>query len=138
MQAEQPQTTNAGQQGATAARRGATAVTRQKLRVSFSMREAARLSRLSYWTLRFWCRKGWVPFNDGFSAWTVVALSILAATNRGRGEGAYLGDIAVRRAMESVADLDDALLLAEAEQDRLVRGVGAILRRLRGMDTAGG
>jgi hypothetical protein len=105
-----------------AARRGVTAAQQPKLRVSFSMREVARLSGMSYWTLRHWSRKGWVRkgSDETFSAWTVVALSILSATNRGRGQGAYLGDVAVRRAMESVADLDDAILLREADQDPYV------------------
>jgi hypothetical protein len=95
--------------------------------MSFSMRETARLTGMSYWTLRHWYRKGWVPNNDGFSAWTVVALSILAATNRGRGQGAYLGDIAVRRSIEVVADLDDVLLLAEPDQDPYVAETAAAI-----------
>jgi hypothetical protein len=82
------------------------------------MREAARLTGVSYWTLRHWNKRGWVRTGSDCTlcAWQVVTLAVLAATDRGVGKGAYLGDISVRRAMESVADLDDALLLAESDQ----------------------
>src|SRR4051794_27268452 len=102
MQTEQSPSTNAaqprdvGRQIATTARQGAAGATQSKLRVAFSVKEAARLSGIPRTTLRDWCRNGWVPkFNDGLSAWTVLVLSILAATNRGKGHGAYLGDVAV-------------------------------------------
>src|SRR5262249_14465399 len=86
---------------------------RPMLRLSFGMTEAARLVGMSYWTLRFWCRRGWVPRDDGLSAWQVLVLAILNATNRGRGTGALYGDVAGRRAMEAVEGLDDALLVSE-------------------------
>jgi hypothetical protein len=105
-----------GQQDAV--RQRTTDVGRQKLKLSFSMREAARLSGMSYWTLRFWCRKGWAP--EKINAWVLVGLTILNAAGRGRGTGSYLGDICVRRTMESMKDLDDALLLGETLQDAYV------------------
>ncbi len=105
-----------------------TRATNGKLRVVFGMRETARLSGISYWTLRHWYRKGWiVRANGGLSAWTVVALTILNSSGRGRGHGSYLGDVAVRRAVELVSDLDAALLLGEDAQDPYVAEVAAAI-----------
>jgi hypothetical protein len=90
--------------------------------VAFSVKEAARLTRTPHTTLRDWIRKGWVrKGSDGkLSPWTVMALCILSAANRGRGKGHYAGDVAVRRAMDAIADQDDAILLREADQDPYV------------------
>jgi hypothetical protein len=110
---------------ATARRTTAAAVGRPKLRLVFTMKEAARLSGMSPNTLKWWRRRGWVPRE--FSAWTVVALSILSASGLGWGKGGTLGGVTVRRAMAAVADLDDTLLLAESVQDPYVAEAAAAI-----------
>jgi hypothetical protein len=67
---------------------------------------------------------------DGsLSGWTVVALAILAGSGMGRGghKGHYLGNVAVRKAMEAVAGMDDALLLGEDVQDPYVAEAAATI-----------
>lgn len=128
----QAQTANAGQQmgGGQQVEPAAQPVAEKagaRLRVSFGINESAQLAGMSYYTLRHWCRKGWAPFNGGFSAWQVIALACISASNRGKGTGAYLGDVAVRRAMESVEGLDDALLLAESDQDLYIAEAASMI-----------
>jgi hypothetical protein len=52
--------------------------------------------------------------DGGLTGWQLLTLAILNLANRGSGKGAILGDIGVRRAMEAIADQDDALLVSES------------------------
>jgi hypothetical protein len=114
---------NAGQ-STTTGRVGATAPTRFQL--LFGMREVCDLTQLARPTLKNWIIRGWVrPVGRSkggrgrehqFTAWQTVGLSILSAALRSA-ESAHtqVGRVGVVSAMQRLAELDDALLLSEAQ-----------------------
>lgn len=125
-------------QNAERAAPGATDAT-TPLHVPFGMGEVVRLTGLSHYTLRFWCRRGWVkpmvPGRQGwsneaqFSAWQAVGLAILAAGHRQvrTKSRSYIGRTSIIRAMEALKGLSDEWLLPEHRQGpRVAENVAAI------------
>lgn len=107
------------------------------VRVLFGLREVVRLTGLSSHTLKYWCRRGWVkpvvPGRDGherqFSAWQVLGLVIVGSGHRAVRTKAhsYIGRTSIIRAMESLQNLSDEMLLPEHQQDpKLAETVSAI------------
>jgi hypothetical protein len=114
--------------GESAARQGAVSETQPKLHLAFKMAEVCDLTGLKRETLKYWIIRRWmVPMYPGsagrncghrFSAWQLVGLAILAGALRDlREKNSIPGRSAVIKAMEGLAQQDDALLLSEDQQD---------------------
>jgi hypothetical protein len=105
------------------------------------MKEVVRLTGLKHCTLKHWIIRGWVrPVSRSqggrgrehlFSAWQVLGLAILAdAVRSKRDQNTYVGSVGVRLQMETLAELDDSLLLRESEQDpHVAERVAAMIAR---------
>lgn len=99
-----------------------------KLQLLFETTEVCELIGLSIHTLKLWIRKRWVRpavrstggrgNEHQWSAWQTIGLAILSAALRAaKSAHAQLGRVGVVSAMETLAGLDDSLLLSEDEQD---------------------
>jgi hypothetical protein len=96
-----------------------------KLRLYFSEREIVKVTGLCGATLQHWVKRGLItPVSSEkavrrgsarvYSAWQLAALCVLSAHHEEvRKRGSYIGRSAILRAMEAVADHDDALLVTE-------------------------